>query len=63
MAIESLTYLDIPVAKRRIAAVKAGMTLHRRLCDPNITPEQVELLRGRLVDLEKWASNAPEEEG
>jgi len=54
MAVRSLTYLDIPSARRRENAASAIMRLRERIADPLTTPEQSQKLRDQLVVMEQW---------
>jgi hypothetical protein len=63
MAIQSLTYLDIPVAKRKDAAAKASTLIRERLCDPLVTPAQAQKMMARLQQLEQWALDVSPSEG
>jgi hypothetical protein len=63
MAIRSLTYTDIPLAKRQETASKALDRLRERLNDPSTNPEQLPLLTQQLAKLEQWASDPLPEEG
>jgi hypothetical protein len=56
MAVRSLTYLDIPAAKRQETANKVISRLRERLNDPLTTPDQALLLAERVSQLEKWAN-------
>ncbi len=56
MAIRSLTYLDIPAAKRQETASRALSRLRERLADPTLGPDQVRQLSEQASHLEGWAS-------
>jgi hypothetical protein len=57
MAIRSLTYTDIPAAKRQETASRALERLRERINDPSTDPERVDQLKQQLVKLEQWASD------
>ena len=61
MAIESMTYLNVPVAKRKASAARATQFIQERLCDPTVSPEQAAKMRDRLKVLEQWATETPKE--
>ncbi len=56
MAVRSLTYLDIPAAKRQETALKVIGRLKERLNDPLVTSDQATLLSERVKQLELWAN-------
>lgn len=56
MAVRSMTYLDIPAAKRQETASKVISRLRERQNDPLTTPEQAQQLTDRVTQLELWAS-------
>ena len=56
MAVRSMTYLDIPAAKRQETANRVISRLRERQNDPLTTPEQVQQLTDRITQLELWAS-------
>ena len=54
MAIESLTYLDIPVAARQANAAKAINRLVERMNEVGILPEQRKLMADQVKRIENW---------
>lgn len=54
MAIRSLTYLDIPAAKRQETASKTMGRLRERINDPLASTEQRILLAEQLARMEQW---------
>ena len=56
MAIRSLTYLDIPAAKRQEAASRALARLQERLGDPTLNPDQAQQLKEQAKRLKGWSS-------
>ena len=60
MGIRSLTYLDVPLKRRKESAGKALARIRERLNDPTTPPEQAEKLRVQMAAMEQWAAD-PEE--
>ena len=61
MGIRSLTYLDIPAAKRQENASRALARLRDRVNDPMNSPEQTVQLSQQIAKLEQWASGTLKE--
>jgi hypothetical protein len=56
MAIQSLSYLDIPQSKRRSMVAKSVAKIREGLTDPAITPTQKTKLQERMAQLEMWVA-------
>lgn len=56
MAIQSLSYLDIPPGKRKTVVSTSIARLRESLSDPTLTPAQATKLRDRINHLERWVS-------
>lgn len=56
MAHKHLTYLDIPMARRRATASEAAARLKKSLGDPSLSTEQVDAVKDRLDRINKWAA-------
>jgi len=54
MAIESMTYLDIPVAARQANAAKAINRLVERMNEVGVSAEQRELMAAQVKRIEQW---------
>lgn len=54
MTIRSLTYTDIPLARRTDSASKARMRLQERLSDHSLNESQRSDLMAQLERLNKW---------
>lgn len=57
MTIRTLTYKDIPSARRREAASKSKLRLQERLADRSLTEEQRSDLLDHLATLDKWLTD------
>lgn len=54
MAVQHLTYLDIPPSQRREAAAAARKRLHEHLSNPFLSPEQARTAHEKLTALDRW---------
>jgi len=63
MAIRSLTYLDIPVNKRRESAARTMARLHDRLNDPVLEEESRQRLLQEKAKIEQWVLGTLPNEG
>lgn len=54
MAVQRMTYLDLPAQKRRETSQRAIYKLQEQLLDPNLSPEQSDKIRERLTHLQGW---------
>lgn len=63
MAVRSLTYLDIPVAKRQESAARILSRFRERINDPLTTPEQAGQIAEQIAKLEHWVRGTIPTEG
>ncbi len=64
MAVQRLTYLDLPSAKRRESSQLAILKLQEHLNNPAISNEQADKIRARIEHLQQWMNGTlPHPEG
>lgn len=56
MAVQRMTYLDLPAHKRRETSQRAIARLQEQLLDINLSPEQSDKIRERLTHLQGWTA-------
>lgn len=56
MTIQSLTYKDVPAAKRRSSAARAIQQLREKINNPGLSEDQIAKLKAELANLEKWSA-------
>jgi hypothetical protein len=60
MTIQSLTYQDLPAAKRRVSANKTLQRLREQLSNSALSLEQVLAYKAQMERVEKWAAGTLE---